>query len=184
MINSIKKLNKYLLYALVGVAATFAMLGDMLSVTSTTAYSAGSSYAVLLVFVMIFSIVIFAFLPKLVVYLAYRIDNSIFLRKSGMLYPFPIPYDAFESTIYAFCLPCFLLCGVIMIPGLFFPNFSPILSAIRSLVFWVFLALMVRRFLKDFSHDYDKKTLAFSLILIPAIIIGFSFGLTLVEVIR
>ena len=184
MITLIKRLNKYLLYALVGVAGVFAMLCDLLSLTAATAYSSGTSYTVLLTFVMIFSVVLFALVPKFVIYIAYRIEGAIFLRKSGMLYPFPIPYEDFELTSLAFLLPGFLLCGVVMLPSLFFPTFARVLGAIRTVLIWGMLALIVRRFLKGFAHDYDKNTLAYSLTLIPMIIIGVSLALTLVEVLR
>ncbi len=184
MIEFLKRRNRYLIYLVAGVVLTFALLGDLLSIISTTAYTTGTSYTTLLISVFVFSALLLGLLTKFLVYIAYRISNAIFARKSGMLYPFPIGFHEFEATVYAFLIPGLLVCGLVYFPVVFLPSMTRILSAIRTLALWTALALIVRFCLKNYAHDYDKKSLAYSLILIPLILLGISLALTLVEVVR
>lgn len=184
MIEFLKRRNRYLVYLAAGIALSFALLGDLLLITATAAYTSGTSYTTLLIAVLVFSALLLGLLTKFLVYIAYRISNAIFVRKSGMLYPFPIGFHEFEATVYAFLIPGLFFCGLVYFPVIFLPSMSRILSAIRTLVLWTALALIVRFCLKRYAHDYDKKSLAYSLILIPLILLGISLALTLVEVIR
>ena len=120
----------------------------------------------------------------MIVYISYRIDNAIFLKKSGLLYPFPIAFADFEIIACAFLIPGILICGLVHLPVLFLPSLSRILGAVRTLVLWATITVLFAFYLKHFSHDYDKKSLAYSLILIPVIILSVSMALMLVEVIR
>ena len=184
MITFLRKINRYLLYAIMGVAITFALLSDLLTVTTTAAYSSGVSFTGLLIPTIIFSILLLGLLFKLIVYISYRIDNAIFLKKSGLLYPFPIAFADFEIIACAFLIPGILICGLVHLPVLFLPSLSRILGAVRTLVLWATITVLFAFYLKHFSHDYDKKSLAYSLILIPVIILSVSMALMLVEVIR
>lgn len=185
MIGLLKKANKHLMCFLVGVAVTFSMLPELLMISVTAAYTTGtSSYAVLVIFASAFSVLIFAFLFKFLIFIAFRINGAIFTRKSGMLYPFPIGFRDFESTVLAFSFPCFLLSGLVMLPTVFLPTFADVAGAIRTLTIWVFLAWNVAYFLKNHAHDYDKKSLAFSLSILPVVILGLSLVTNLLGVIR
>ena len=184
MIGALKKWNKYLLYALLGVAMGFATLRDLFMISGMAAYTVGSSYATLLTVVAIFSVIIFALIGKLVIYLSFRINGAIFSRKSGLLYPFPIGYRDYESTSLVFLIFAFLLAGAVSLPSLFLPTLQNVLGVVRTLVIWTFLALTVRFFLKHNSHYYDRKTLAFSLSILPLIFLGINLLLGIVEVVR
>lgn len=184
MIGALKKINRPILYFLVGVAATFMMLGELLMITGSSAYSTGTSFAVLLVFVVIFSVLLFALLIKVMVHVAFRINGAIFTKKSGMLYPFPIGFTDFEGTSLAFLFPVFFLCGVLLLPVIFFPTLSRVFGAIRTVAVWGSLALIVRHFVKNYSHDYDRKSLAFSLSVVPIVLLFLSLALLIVEVVR
>ena len=184
MITFLRKINRYLLYAIIGALITFAVLSDLLMITNTAAYTSGVSFTGLLIPVLIFSVLLLGLLFKLIVYISFRIDNAIFLRKSGLLYPFPIAFGDYEIIACAFLIPGILICGLIHLPVLFLPSLSRVLGAVRTLTLWGTMTLLIAFFLKHFSHDYDKKSLAYSLTLIPVIILSVSFALTLVEVIR
>lgn len=172
------------MYALTGAAVTFAMLKELLLVAGTSAYTAGMSYKTLVLFVAIFSVLLFALLARVLVYVAFRLNGAIFTRKSGMLYPFPIGYRDFEATALAFSFPCFLIAGLVSLPALFLPTLSSVAEAVRGLVIWTALALNVLYFMKNNAHDYDKKSLAVSLSLLPMVLLGVSLGVNLVGVIR
>ncbi len=184
MITFLKKINRYVIYAVLGVLGSFAMLEDLLTMTSTTAYSSGMSFGAMLPWVIIFSVVLLGFIIKLLVYITFRIDNAIFVRKSGLLYPFPIPFTEFELTACAFLLPALLLGGLAHLPVLFLPSLSRILGAVRSLILYGSVVAAIAYVLKKYAHDYDKNSLANALILLPTILLSVSFVLTLVEVIR
>ena len=184
MITFLKKINRYVIYAVLGILGTFSMLEDLLTLTSTTAYSSGMSFGMLLPWVMVFSAVLLGLVIKLIIYIAYRIDNAIFVRKSGLLYPFPIPFTEFELTACAFLLPALLLGGLAHLPVLFLPSLSRILGAVRSLILYGGIVAIIAFFLKRYAHDYDKNSLANALIMVPLILLSLSFVLTLVEVIR
>ena len=184
MIEFFKKVSKYLVYVMAGVAMLFAVLSEMLLVTSTSAYTTGTSYTTLIVVVGLISVVLFGLMSKLLIFISYRISKSLFLRKSGMLYPFPILFHEFQAVVYAFLICGLFVCGVVHLPALFLPSLARILSAVRTLVLWGTLVLIVRYFLKHYAHDYDKKSLAYSLIILPLIFLVVSLVLTLVEVLR
>jgi len=170
--------------ALVGVAAAFSMLGDFMMVSGAIAYQLSMNYKTMVIMVSIFSVVIFALIARLLIYVSFRISGGIFTRKSGMLYPFPIGYRDYVGTVLAFSLPCFLLCALIEIPTLFVPTLSNVLGAVRSIVMWGFLALNAFYFVKKSGHDYDRKSLAISLSVVPLVIMGLSLIVNVVEVVR
>ena len=172
------------MYALTGAAVAFAMLKDILMVAGTSTYLAGMSYKALLTFSLLFSILIFALFARVLVYVFFRINGSIFTKKSGMLYPFPILYRDFEATALAFAFPCFLIAGLVVLPALFLPTLSTVADALRSLVLWTSQALTVLYFMKNNAHDYDKKSLAVSLSVLPLVILGFSLVVNVLEVVR
>ena len=184
MITFLKRINRIILYAVTGVAVTFAFLADFLSIVATYSYTTGTPYLTLVVLVMIISVALLGLLSKLAIFISYRICNAIFLKKSGLLYPFPILFYDYEAVVYSFLIPGMILCGLIYLPVLFLPALTRVLSAVRTLLFWGTMVLVVWYFVKKFSHDYDKKSLAYSLVLIPLILLGLSLVLTLVEVIR
>ena len=184
MIAFLKKINRYFVYGAAGVALTFSFLYEILRITAATAYSSGISFGALLTLVLIFSVVIGSFLTKILVFIFYRIDSAIFLRRCGLLFPFPIGFTDFECTAFAYLIPYFLLGGLLSIPVLFFPGLSFLFGAIRTVLFWGDIALIIKHFLKYYSSDYDKRTLAFSLIIIPICLAAFSAGAALFEVIR
>jgi hypothetical protein len=184
VIGLLKRTNRFLLYAITGVMMLFAVLSELLMIAATSAYTTGTGYATLLIPVGLVSVVLFALISKALVYVAFRISNILFIKKSGRLYPFSIPFGDFEKGCYAFLICGLFLCGVVHLPAVFFPSFGRVLSAIRTFVLWGTLVLIVRHFLKNYSHDYDKKTLAYSLILLPLILLSISLALTLVEVLR
>ena len=80
--------------------------------------------------------------------------------------------------------PGLLLCGAAHLPALFLPSFARVLSAVRHFMLWVTLVLTFRYFIKNYSHEYDKKTLAYSLFLVPMIMLGVSLGLIVVGLLR
>ena len=170
--------------ALVGIAATFSMLGNFLTVAGALAYQTAMNFTTLVIFVVLLSVVIFSFLARLLAYLSFRIVGGIFTRKSGMLYPFPIGYKDYVSTVLAFSLPCFLIEGLVELPALFIPTLGTVLGAVSSLVTWVFLALNAWYFVKKNGHDYDRRSLAFSLSIIPLVIVAFSLIMNIVGVLR
>ena len=184
MITFLKKINRYIIYAVLGVIGTFALLADLLTMTNTTTYLSGMSFTTLLPWVIVFSAVLLGLLVKLLIYIAYRIDNAIFVRKSGLLYPFPILFAEFEVTTCAFLFFGMLACGLVYLPVLFLPSLSRILGAVRSLLLYGTIVLLIAYFLKKYAHDYDKKSLAYALILGPLILLSVAFVLSLVEVIR
>ena len=184
MITLLKKVNRLVIYVFVGAAFVFALLADLLSIGATSAYLSGIAYKTMLAFSIPFAVVLLGLFTKLLVYVSYRIDLAIFSRKSGLLYPFPLLYADFEVVICAFLIPGLLLCGLVRLPVLFFPTLSRILGAVRALVLWGSLILSVVYFLKKYSADYNKKSLAFTLVLIPMVLLAISLGLTLLEVIK
>lgn len=170
------------MYFLVGVAFTLSTIKDLFMVVGAFAYSWGVSYLALLISGGVGMVAVAALLARLIVYLAYRLNGAIFTRKSGMLYPFPISYRDFESTVLAFTLPCFLLSGIVVFPAFFLPTVALVLDAIVPLIRYAFLAVTFSYFLKYYAHDYDKRSLAFSLSIVPLIIIGFTLILAIVGV--
>ena len=184
MIDFLKKANSNLMCALVGIAVTFSMLGNFLSAAGAIAFQMSMNYTTLIIFVLLFSVVIFALFARLLAYLSFRIVGGIFTRKSGMLYPFPIGYRDYVSTVLAFSLPCFLIGGIVELPTLFIPTLGTVLGAVSSLVTWTFIALNAWYFVKKNGHDYDRRTLAISLSVIPLVIIGFSLIVNIVGVVR
>ena len=184
MITFLKKINRYLIYLFLGLFATFALLEDMLRLANTTAYSSGMTFTGLLPWVIVFSVLLLGLLVKLAIYISFRINNAFFSRKSGLLYPFPIPFTDYEVTACAFLLPGLLLCGLVHLPVLFFPSLASVLGAVRSLILWGTVVLIIFFFQKKYAHDYDTNSLAYSLTLLPMILLTLSFVLTLVEVIR
>ncbi len=184
MIERLKKAPPALLLALTGIAFYFSELALSLELTSAAAYISGVSYGALIVSVSLGTIVFAALIAKLLIYISFRIGGAIFTRKSGMLYPFPITYGDYTRTTLVFACLCLTVCGVLGIPDLFFPTLTRVSSAIRSVVTWLTLALIVRYFLKHNAHDYDKKALAFALGVIPLVLVCVTVVLTIVEVIR
>ena len=184
MITFLKKINRYIIYAVLGVLGTFALLEDLLSMANTSAYASGMSFTTLLPWVIVFSVLLLGLLVKLLIYISYRINNAIFVRKSGLLYPFPIPFAEYEVTACAFLFFGLLACGAVHLPAIFLPSLSRILGAVRSLLLYGTIVLIIAYFLKKYAHDYDKKSLAYALILVPLILLSISFVLSLVEVIR
>ena len=184
MIERLKKAPPTLLFALTGLAFYFSQLALSLELTAAAAYISGVSYEALIVSVSIGTILFAALIAKLLIYLSFRIGVAIFSRKSGMLYPFPITYGDYVKTTLVFACLCLIVCGVLGIPDLFFPTLTRVSSAIRSVVIWLTLALIVRYFLKHNANDYDKKALAFSLGVIPLVLVGLTVVLTIVEVVR
>ena len=184
MIEFLRKINRYFVYAAAGISLVFSFLYEIIRITGATAYSSGISFAALLVLVLLFSAIIASFVVKFLVYVFYRIDGAIFLRRCGLLFPFPIGVTDFEVTVFAYLIPYFLLCGLLSIPVFFFPGLSFVFGAIRTVLFWGDLALIIKHFLKYYSSDYDKRTLAFSLIIIPICLVAVSAGLAFMEVIR
>ena len=184
MIGLLKRINKYVLYLLTGAAVTFSILRVLFSAAGTSAYLTGMSYRTLLTFMLLFGVLFFALVAKLLIHVAFRINGAIFTRKSGMLYPFPIGYRDFEATVLAFSFPCFLIAGLVSLPAFFLPTFSSIAEALRSLVIWISLALNVGYFLKNNAHDYDKKSLSISLSVVPLVLLGLSLLTNVLGVIR
>ena len=184
MITFLRKINRHIYYVLLGVVATFAMLSELLAMTYTTAYSSGASASTLIPWVVVFSVLIFGLISKLMIYLFYRISTAIFIRKSGLLYPFPIPFSEFETFSCAFIVLGGLLCGLAHLPVLFLPSLSRVLGAVRLFLLFSTLVGLIAFYLKKYAHDYDKKSLAYALILIPMIVLGLSLGLTIWEVVR
>ena len=172
------------MYFAVGIAVTFSILKDMLKVTAATAYLSGMGYDALVVAVMILSALLFALFARVLVVISFRICGAIFTRNNGMFSPFPIGYRDYESTALAFALPCFLIEGVLVLPALFLPTLSRVLDPLRTLTNWVFLALGAAYFVKHNGHDYDRKSLAISLSVIPLVLIGLSLFLLVLEVVR
>ena len=184
MITLLKKINRYIVYAIFGVVITFAALSDLLMMSSSTAYTMGTGYSTLIVTVVLFSALLVGLLAKLFVVISYRISLMIFARKSGLLYPFPISFPDYEATVCAFLIPGMLLGGLAHLPALFLPSLSAVLGAVRFIFFWGSVVCAVAFFLKKYAHDYDKKSLAFSLTMLPLVLTSISFVITLVEVIR
>ena len=184
MIEFLKKINRFVLYGIVGVVAAFAVLSDFLMLTNTTAYTMGSGSASLVVSVLLFSVPLLALFAKLMVFVSYRIDLVIFARRSGLLYPFPIVYPDYEVTLCAFFALGLLLGGSVHLPSLFLPSLSSVLSAARTVVFWGCIVAAVAFLHKKYAHDYDKKSLAFSLVMLPLVLLSVSLVIALVEVIR
>ena len=184
MIALLKKLNRYVVYMIAGASMSFALLSDTLLIATTAAYTTGTDYTTLLVIMLVLSIALFGLLSKLLIFITYRLSSNIFLRKSGLLYPYPILFYDFEAVIYAFYIPGLLLCGAVHLPALFLPSFARVLSAVRHFMLWVTLVLTFRYLIKNYSHEYDKKTLAYSLFLVPMIMLGVSLGLIVVGLLR
>ena len=184
MITFLKKINRYLIYAFIGVMITFAMLSDLLMLTNTTAYSSGTTSSGLLIPVIVFSVLLLGLLAKLLVYVSYRIDVALFAKKSGLLYPFPVPFSDFEVTACAFLIPGLFLCGLVHLPVLFFPSLARVLGALRALLLWGTITAIIGYLIRTYRHDYDKQSLAYSLVLLPMILLTLSFVLTIVEVVR
>ena len=182
MIRLLKKAPPLLLFALTGASFYFSQLAVSLQLVGAAAYLSGVSYPTLVVSVSIATVLLAALIAKVLLRVSFRITGAIFSRKSGLLYPFPIAYGDFTRTILSFSIVCFLICGITGIPALFLPSLMRVTSAVRSVVIWLFLALSARYFLKNNAHDYDKNSLAFSLGVIPLVIIGLNVILTVAEV--
>ena len=184
MIGLLKKANAHLMYALVGIAVTFSVLKDLLTFSAAIAYTMGMSYTTYAVLFVLLSALLFALIARLLVRVSFRICGAIFTRNSGMLYPFPIGFREYESTALAFAFPCFFVAGLFVLPALFLPTLSNVLGALRTVVNWTFLALGAAYIVKRFGHDYDRKSLAISLSVIPLALLVFSLVLTIAEVVR
>ena len=184
MIDLLKKAPNWALFLLTGLAFYFSELALSLQLIASAAYLTGTSYAALVVSVSLMTVGLSALVAKFLIYVSYRITGAIFTRKSGMLYPFPIAYGDYGKTVLAFAIPCFLVCGITGIPVLFFPTLSLIESAVRNVVLWATFALAAFYFVRRNAHDYDRRTLAFSLSVIPIVLIALSLILTIVEVAR
>ncbi|HCU56345.1 MAG TPA: hypothetical protein DIC18_03305 [Clostridiales bacterium] len=182
MISFLRRRKKILMYALLGVAATFSVLKEVMMIVGTFAYTAGLPYGAFLGISLFFMVVSFAALAKLIIFLAFRINGRIFVRNSGLLYPFPIGYRDYESIALAFSFLCFLLSGLLALPSLFLPSFGDITDAIILLVRYSFLAVHVSYLLKNYAHDYDKKAFSFSLSIVPIVIMSFRLIMTVVGV--
>ena len=184
MIALLKKLPPIALFLLSGAAFYFSELALSLQLITAAAYLTGSSYAALVVSVSLVTIGLAALAARVICYFSFRVVGAIFTGKSGMLYPFPIDYGEFVKTLLSFSILCFTVCGIAGIPALFFPTLSLVLSAVRSLVTWVTFSLAVVYFVKRHSHDYDRRTLTFSLSVIPFALILLTVVLTIAEVVR
>ena len=167
-----------------GASLSFALLSDTFLIATTASYATGTPYTTLVAVMLIISVVLFGLLSKLLIFITYRLSNNLFMRKSGLLYPYPILFYDFEVVIYAFYIPGLLICGALHLPALFLPSFSRVMSAVRHFALWVTLVLALRYLIKHFSHEYDKKTLAYSLLLVPMILLGVSLGLVAVGLLR
>lgn len=172
------------MYVLVGIAVTFSVLKDLLKVSAATAYLSGMAYSTLAVAVAIISVLMFSLLARLLATVSFRICGAIFTRSNGMFSPFPIGYRDFESTALAFALPCFLIGGLLVLPALFLPTLSRVLDPLRTLTNWAFLAVGAAHVVKHYGHDYDRKSLAISLSVIPLVLVGLSLFLLILEVVR
>ena len=182
MINLFRKCNQTLLLFLNGAAFYFSMLYYSFSIVGMAAVLTGTAYTTLMITVSLFFVLIATLLAKLLSHVAFRIAGAVFTRKSGMLYPFPIHYGDFIKTVLSFSFICLMICGLVSLPILFIPTLSTVLGAVRSLVMWVFLFIGARYMVREFSHDYDKRTLAVSLSVLPFILIGLTLALTVLEV--
>ena len=167
-----------------GASLSFALLSDTLLIAATASYTTGTDYTALVAVMLIISVVLFGLLSKLLIFITYRLSHNLFVRKSGLLYPYPIHFHEFEAVVYAFYIPGLLICGVLHLPALFLPSFSRVLSAVRHFALWIVLVLCFRYLIKHFSHEYDKKTLAYSLLLVPMIMLGVSLALVVVGLLR
>ena len=184
MITLLKKANKHIMYFAVGASVTFSVLKDLLKVSAAYSYMAGVSYSTLATAVLLLSVGIFALLARLLVRISFRVCGAIFTRKNAMFSPFPIGFRDYESTSLAFSLPCFLLGGLLVLPALFYPTITRVMDPLRTVTNWAFLALGAAYFVKNNGHDYDRKSLAFSLSVIPLVLIGLSLVLLILEVVR
>jgi len=184
MIGLLKRGNKHLMYFAVGFAGTFAIFKDLLKVSAATSYLTGMSYSTLAVSVSVLSVMLYALLARVLVTISFRVSGAIFTRNNGMFSPFPIGFRDYESTALAFAFPCFLIGGVVVLPALFLPTLSRVLDPLRTVTNWVFLALGASYFVKNNGHDYDRKSLAISLSVIPLALLGISLILLISEVAR
>ena len=184
MIGLLRKVNRHVMYLLIGVTATFSVVKDLLKVSVATAYVSGMAPSTLVVAAAILSVLIFSLFARLLVRVSFRICGAIFTRSNGMFSPFPIGFTDYESTALAFALPCFLLGGVLVLPALFLPTLSEVLDPLRTLTNWSFLALGAAYGVKRYGHDYDRKSLAISLSVIPLVLVGLSLFLLISEVVR
>ena len=184
MIGLLKRSNKHFMYFAVGAAGTFSIFKDLLKVSAATSYLTGISYAALTWTVAILSIFLYALIARVLVTISFRISGAVFTRNNGMFSPFPIGFRDYESTALAFALPCFLIGGLVVLPALFLPTLSRVLDPIRTVTNWVFLALGASFFVKHNGHDYDRKSLAISLAVIPLVLLGLSLILLISEVAR
>ena len=182
MINALRKLPQPILLGMNGVAFYLSMLSYTFSIAGAMATVEGLGYVMLLVWSSIFMVVFAALLSKLLIYVTYRVSGGVFIRRSGMLYPFPIRYDEFTRTALSFSVVCLMLCALVELPVLFLPTLSRVLGAVRSLVMWTFLFLGARHFVRTYGHDYDRKALAIALSVIPFVLVGVTLGLTIWEV--
>ena len=182
MINALRKLPQPILLGMNGVAFYLSMLFYTFSIVGAMATLEGMGFVMLLVWSSIFMIVLSALLAKLLVYVAYRVSGGVFIRKSGMLYPFPIRYDEFTRTVLSFSFLCFILCAIVELPVLFLPTLSRVLGAVRSLVMWTFLFLGAHHLVRAYGHDYDRKSLATALSVIPFVLVSVTLALTIWEV--
>ena len=180
--ETLKRIKPFVLFCLTGIAFYFSRIATTFQLIGSASVLTGSSYASLMVAVAITTVILSALIAKLVLRVAFRIAGAVFTKESGRLFPFPIHYGEFTSICLLFAIPCLLLCGATEIPVLFFPTFMRVASAIRSVVIWVFLALGALYFMRRYAHDYDKKSLAVSLSVVPLFIVGITLALTIVEI--
>jgi len=182
MIQTLKRLNPNLLLGLTGLTFCFSRLSTTVAVVGTAAVMTGTDYVSILIAVLLLMVFLSALIAKLLVSLSFRIVGGIFTRRSGMLYPFPVRYGEFASTVLVFSCICFFLCGLVSLPLLFLPTLTNVLGAVRKLVIWAFLFLGARHFVTYYSHDYDKKALAVALSVIPFVLVGLTLAFGIWEV--
>lgn len=167
-----------------GAALSFALLSDTFLIAATASYTVGADFGTLLALMLVISVALFGLLSKFLICITYRISHNLFVKKSGLLYPYPILFHEFSAVVYAFYIPGLLVCGVLHLPAFFLPSFARVLSAVRHFALWVVLVLCFRYLIKHFSHEYNKKTLAYSLLLVPMIMLGVSLVLVAVGLLR
>ena len=171
------------MYGLVGLAFAFSAMNNLFMIAGALAYNYKYSYALLLSLGGVGLVAVAGLLTRFVVFLCYRLNGAIFARRTGMVFPFPLSHREFESTVLAFALPCFLISGIVMLPAFFLPTFYVVTSTLVPLIRYAFLAAAFSYMLKNFSHEYDKKVLAFSLSIVPLAIIAFTLVTALLGVI-
>ena len=182
MISALRKVPQPILLLMNGIAFYLSMLSYIFSIAGAMAAMQGLGFVSILVWSSVFMVVLASLLAKFLVYVTYRISGGIFIRKSGLLYPFPIHYPEFTETVLSFSFICLILCALVELPVFFLPTLSQVLGAVRSLVMWIFLFLGARYLVRTYGHDYDKKSLAIALSVIPFVLVGVTLALTIWEV--